>query len=155
MGDDELAATDAPKVPKKKKAVDGGRKKKSSKKKAVQRPAKSAPHVRKVVRDLKVKLPDEDVAELGRELADAEEEFASITAEKKEAMAAFKERLSASRSRIDLLVEQINEGVEKEVECLVTADPDSMTLKVVRTDTDEVVEERAATAADFQATLID
>ena len=120
------------------------------------KPVKGKDGSTKMKRQLPCALTDTDRVRLGNELAEAlgtEEELAAeLAAFKTE----HKSRLLPVQAKVARLSNCLRDGTEqREVECLVVRDLKAGSVKIIRTDTEELVDERAMTDAERQVDLND
>ena len=95
---------------------------------------------------LKCKLSVEEVAEASENTARLVQEKAVQEADKKSAMAGFKARIDAAEAGIVSESNKVRDKYEyRDVECTVTRDYEKKTIKKVRSDTEETIEDRKMT----------
>ena len=92
---------------------------------------------------LKVILGNEEVSNLGRQLAEQHKKRELIAAEKKEVLGTFTGQISTCDTQIQRLSDAVNQGSEmRHVMCKVTKDYDKGMVTITRTDTKKLVEKR-------------
>jgi hypothetical protein len=106
-------------------------------------------------RVLPCRLNELDLLERGRELSDTYDRYETIEAKKKAAAAEAKEELDSARDELKRLSRIIAKREEpRVVKCQWKSDFDGNRKICFRTDTGEVVEERALTASERQGQLL-
>lgn len=121
--------------------------------KEVKKPSK--PKKVKEQKILKCKLSDVEFTKKANELAKSIDELSHIEDEKKTANAVFNSRLKQVRSRIMDLSEAVKDKAElRTVDCIKTLDYKFGNVTVIRTDTNETIEERGITEAERQMTFV-
>lgn len=117
--------------------------------------SRDAPVVRaKYTKRLPVECNDAEKAKLANELSKVTLELEVIENEKAEELRAFRERSSGLKDRQRELARCVKDTTKmQDVRCEERFDVGTNTIRVVRLDTLEVVEERAATADDRQEAL--
>ncbi len=104
-----------------------------------------------IERHLACVLTEEERASLGRLAAHEVKAYGEIEEQKKQALADFGARLKAARKTIDELSEKVDTGVEwRMVECHRITDRYLGRVRVVRTDTGQVIEDRSLTHGESQ-----
>lgn len=107
-----------------------------------------------IERNLPCILTDEERASFGRMAAHEVKEHNAIETEKKQVVADFGARLKESRKQIDTLSEKVDTGIEwRGVECRVQIDRYLGRVKITRTDTGEVIEDRPMTHDEGQTRM--
>lgn len=107
-----------------------------------------------VTKNVPVVLLSDELLEISRELAKANQDLARIANQKKEAAASFGASQKIAEANIEELSLKISTGKEyRDVECVVTFDEKSMRKIITRTDTGEIVESQKMTTDDFQTEL--
>ena len=111
--------------------------------------------VRKQYKDrLPVKVNEERVDELGRELAQLHREAEVIKDRRRESMAKFKEKLSGIVDRMNEIATGIEASTEiRDVEVVERLIVETNEVLTVRLDTGEILARRTATAEDRQESL--
>lgn len=110
----------------------------------------------KTTRELPVQLEEEQIAELGRQVAKRVRERADLQEEKKQQNADINARLKDVSEIIRKTSEQIATGTAiREVECTVDKNIDTKMVTVTRDDTGEVIEHRPMTTEELQQELFD
>lgn len=127
--------------------------KKTKEAKEVKKPTK--PRNVKEQKILKCKLTEPEFAKKANDLAKSLDELTHIEDEKKTMNAIFNSRLKQARSRIMDLGETVKDKAElRTVDCIKTLDYKNGKVTVVRTDTNETVEDRNITEAERQMTFV-
>lgn len=97
----------------------------------------------------------EELREFSRELARKTAELSQAEEDKKAAVSQFADRIAANRADTSRLARNINSGYEMRMtvcEVLLNT-PVTGTARIVRSDTGEVVKERAMTGTEMQGSL--
>ena len=106
------------------------------------------------IRRLPVKLTENELLIKGQELADLERQLSEVEDEKREVSKEFSGRIEGMKNRISETANTINSKQEiRDVEVAVSMDYKSLTVRVVRTDTGEIVSERLMSDKERQSTL--
>ena len=92
---------------------------------------------------LKVLLGNDEVSNLGRQLAEQHKKRELIAAEKKEALGTFTGQLAACDTQIQRLSDAVNQGSEmRHVMCKIEKNYDKGMVTITRLDTKKLVEKR-------------
>jgi hypothetical protein len=108
-----------------------------------------------ITKELECLFTQDELRNLGISLANAIGDLEALAQEKAEFMADLKDRLKDARAKVKLMAEKIRTGSEvRLVECRLEKDYLANAVRAYRTDTDEMVEERAMTAEERQLFLM-
>jgi hypothetical protein len=100
-------------------------------------------------------IVDADVQSRANELAKVIRQRDRLLDEKRESNATYRERIAFFDERLKELAESVEGKTERRpVDCIEWLYPELGEVRVVRTDTNEVVESRTATAEDMQESLV-
>jgi hypothetical protein len=103
---------------------------------------------------LDVKADAEEVRKMAEEMADLQIRKNAIESEKREANAEFREDLAGIKDQLTKLATQVKGHTKtEEVECVEMLDEATGEIRVMRTDTNEQIEFRAATKEDLQENM--
>ena len=103
-----------------------------------------------VMRTLYATLSQEDKAAAAEQLAGVVGRLDALEEEKKKANDEFNSRRKGFEAELSELAEKVSLGVAQEVPCTIERDYKAATIRVWRTDNDEMVEERAMTPEELQ-----
>jgi len=103
---------------------------------------------------LKVVLSNDEVSNLGRQLAEQHKKRELIAAEKKEALGTFTGQLAACDTQLQRLSDAVNQGSEmRHIMCKVEKDYDKGMVTTTRLDTKKLVEKRKLSEEEQQMHL--
>ncbi len=108
----------------------------------------------KETRLLQVPLTQEEQLAAGKKLAEAVRTLTNVQAQAKSAASQFKAKIDEQQAKINGLQCLISDGYElRTVPCLNVMDYTDVVVRVTRTDTGEVIEERKLTEDERQSTM--
>jgi len=108
----------------------------------------------KETRILQVQLTQEEQLAAGKKLAEAVRTLTNCQAQAKSAASQFKAKIDEMQAKINGLQILISDGYElRSVPCVNVMDYTDVMVRVTRTDTDEIVEERKLTEDERQSSL--
>lgn len=113
------------------------------------------PEEKKISRHLRVDLTNDQMIEIGKELADATNELKEIENEKSEVLSSFTARIKAASAAIAVLSNKLRSGYEfKDVQCSVVYDrPIAGEKTITRLDTGDIIETCSMTEEEKQRQL--
>lgn len=107
-----------------------------------------------IIRDLKVKLTEEEWANASDLLAQEDAAARATDIERKQVMLSFKQRLEAHNTQSGILAEKVRTHEEtRAVECEWRPDERRLVMELFRLDTGVLIDTRPMTAAERQVTL--
>jgi hypothetical protein len=109
---------------------------------------------RVLTESLSVKLTDAELVVRAKKAAELKKHIADLEAKKSAAAANWKAQIEIAESERDELLDVVSDGTEfRNVECIEEFLFPNNTVRVTRTDTKEVIRERAMTASERQPSL--
>lgn len=106
-----------------------------------------------VMRTLYAPLTEAARAKAGDKMALLMGQIDAVEAERKEAMDDCKGRRDSLEGELSALAKEVREGTPQDVPCTIERNYKAAMIRVWRTDTDEVIEERAMTPEELQREL--
>lgn len=108
----------------------------------------------KITHTLPCKLTDEEQRQRGIQLAEREIEYEQVLEEKKKSGDAYSATAKSLRTRITELTAAVNDKQEdREIEVVWDLDYKTKEKRLIRQDTNEIIEKRTLTADELQMTL--
>lgn len=95
------------------------------------------------VRDLQVKLTEEEMKTLAGDIVESQENLTASEERKKDVGSQLTAEVNAAKAKVQALTRKYRNGYEyRPVECYEKDDPEERTVSVYRSDTGEIVETR-------------